>query len=118
MKRLYGLVLALLLVASPAYADFDEALVAYKHGDYTTALREFRPLAEQGDVGAQFHLGFMYRLGQGVPKDYVLANMWLNLAAAQGDKDSAELRDRIAKLMSPEQIAEAQRLAREWKPTK
>ncbi len=117
MKRLCGLALALLLVASPAYADIDEAFVAYKHGDYATALREFLPDAEQGDIGAQFYLGLTYRLGQGVPKDYVLANMWLNLAAAQGDRDSAELRDRIAKLMTPEQTAEAERLAREWKPT-
>ena len=43
--------------------------------------------------------------------------MWLNLAAAAGAKDMRELRDKIALLMTPAQIAEAQKLAREWKPT-
>ena len=54
--------------------------------------------------------------GHGVPQDYVSAHMWLNLAAAQGEEKAAERRDYVAALMTPEQIAEAQRLARKWKP--
>ena len=58
----------------------------------------------------------MYDRGQG---DYVRAHMWFNLSAAQEGADSqiaAKDRDNIAKLMTPAQIAEAQKLAREWRP--
>ncbi len=58
----------------------------------------------------------MYAKGQGVPQDYVLAHMWFNLAGAQGDKKARKDRDLAASHMTPDQIAEAQRLAREWKP--
>jgi TPR repeat protein len=62
----------------------------------------------------------MYEAGIGVPKDYVLAYMWWNLAAARslpGDTVAAEARDKVAAKMTADQIAEAQKLAREWKPT-
>jgi len=58
----------------------------------------------------------MYLLGYGVPKDTVLMYMWFNLAAANGNKDTAKVRDLATKTMTPAQIAEAQRLSREWKP--
>jgi TPR repeat protein len=58
----------------------------------------------------------MYAQGQGVPQDYVRAHMWFNLLAAQGYKGASENRDKAARLMTPAQIAEAQKLAREWKP--
>ena len=66
---------------------------------------------------AQLALGRLYVSGQGVPQDYVLAHKWLNLAAAQGgtQRDIAvKGRDLVDSEMTPEQIAEAQRLAREW----
>ncbi len=72
--------------------------------------------AEQGHASAQYYLGLMYGEGQGVPQDYVQAHMWFNLAGAQGDKEAAKARDHVAGLMTPAQLAEAQRLAREWKP--
>jgi hypothetical protein len=56
----------------------------------------------------------MYGKGQGVPKDYVLVYMWFNLAAAQGNEGAAGNRETVTGLMTPAQIAEAQRLAREW----
>ena len=84
--------------------------------DYAEAMRWYRKAAEQGDVTTQVQLGFMYSKVKGVPQDYVQAHMWYNLAAAQGDKDARESRDSLAKKMTPAQIAEAQRLAREWKP--
>ena len=58
----------------------------------------------------------MYHRGDGVPQDYVLAHMWSILAVAQGAKGAAFVRDAAAEKMTPEQIGEAQRLAREWKP--
>jgi TPR repeat protein len=93
----------------------------YVHGegmpqDNTEAAKWFRLAAEQGDASAQSSLGWVYYQGEGVPQDYVLAHMWLNLAAAGGDKNAVKARDLVAKLMTPDQIAEAQRMAREWKP--
>ena len=63
----------------------------------------------------------MYREGEGVPQDFIQAHMWLNLAASRfpsGEtrNKSARLRDNIAAYMTLAQIAEAQRLARNWKP--
>jgi TPR repeat protein len=57
----------------------------------------------------------MYANGQGVPQDFVVAHMWFNLAAARGNSDAQDNRDRIAREMTPAQIVEAQRLASEWK---
>ena len=65
--------------------------------------------------------GLMYRHGRGVAQNYVAAHMWLNLTVAQLSGRIREIfvkeREAVAALMTPEQIAEAQRLAREWKPT-
>jgi TPR repeat protein len=68
---------------------------------------------EQGNAIAQHNLGVRYATGQGVPQDYVYAHMWINLGAANGNELSAKARDIIAKEMTPAQIAEAQKLARE-----
>ena len=84
--------------------------------DYQEAVRLYRLAAEQGHTKAQFNLGVMYAGGRGVPHNDVLADMWMNLAAAQGNEPARTLRDKLAKRMTPAQIAEAQRLAREWKP--
>lgn len=56
----------------------------------------------------------MYHRGYGVPLDYVQAHMWWNLAAAQDFEPARERLDMIASMMTPAQIEEAQRLAREW----
>jgi len=84
--------------------------------DYQQALRWFRMAADQGEALAQTKIGIMYDDGQGVPHDLVQAHKWYNLAATNGDKPAAELREALAKQMTPAQIAEAQQLAREWKP--
>ena len=84
MKRLVLTIAILLGLAAPAWAGFAEGVAAYERGDYATALREWRPLAEQGNVNAQIALGFTYALGRGVPQDYVMAYMWFTLAAARG----------------------------------
>jgi uncharacterized protein len=84
--------------------------------DYGAAAIWFRRAADQGDVAAQVSLGLMYFDGHGVPQDYILAHMWFNLAAAAGENRAAEVRAVVATLMTPAQIAKAQKLAREWKP--
>jgi uncharacterized protein len=86
--------------------------------DYKEAVKWYRLSAEQGLALAQSHLSSMYYLGQGVPQDYVLAHMWWNLAGSNGHKDSVKNRNIVEKKMTPSQIEEAQRLARNWKPKK
>ena len=140
------------MLAPPVLADFQEGGDAYNRGDYETALKELRPLAEKGNANAQFNLAQMYDkgqgvpqdyqqaarwftkaaeaglanaqdnlasmyfLGEGVPQDYVLAHMWMNLAAAKGVKKAVKGRDLLEKFMNLDQLAEAQRLVREWTP--
>ncbi len=84
--------------------------------NYAAAVRWYRKAANQGYAPAQTNLGFMYSIGQGVTLDLVQAHMWYNLSAMKGKKIAREVRDLLAKVMTPAQIAEAQRLAREWKP--
>ncbi len=110
------LAVVVVLMAAPAWADFEAGVEAYNRGDYATALKEWRPLAEQGDASAQHNLGWMYHLGQGVPQDDVQAHMWFNLSAAQGNELDREVRDGLALMMTPDQLAKAERLAREWTP--
>jgi TPR repeat protein len=84
--------------------------------DYPEAAKWTRKAAEQGYAPAQANLGVLYWNGQGLPQDVVLAYMWLSLAAEQEPETVTE-RDLAASQMTPDEIAEAQRLAREWKPT-
>ena len=153
MRLLKLLLIVFVCAAGPAVAGpFEDGVAAHGKGDYATAMRLWRPLAEQGDASAQYNLGFMYdnsqgvtqdyatamswyrkaadqgfadaqnnlgfmyANGQGVPQDYVQAHMWWNLAAAKGDADAIKNRDKVVAKMTPAQIAEAQKLAREWKP--
>jgi TPR repeat protein len=145
-------ILALSMVTSVLAGPFDEAIAAYNRQDYASALQLLRPLAENGNVRAQFLLGFMYEGGMGVsadeveaakwyrraadkgddiaqyhmgimhmngqgglPRDLVAAYMWLDLAAMRGHLGAATDRDRLARSMNAAQIAEAQKLTREWR---
>ena len=90
--------------------DFTKAIEAHKIGDYTTTFAELFPLAEAGNADAQTALGFMYANGHGISKNRIRGYMWLNIAAAQGQKDASEGRDMVAKMMTPEQIAEAKKM--------
>src|SRR5947207_5841323 len=89
--------------------------------DCIEAARWYRKAAEQGNLSAQSNLGVMYYRGQGVTQDYVEAHVWFNLAASKSSGEDqttrAGARDNVAKKMTSQQIAEAQRRAREWKPT-
>ena len=115
------------LAAEQGYAEAQDKLGAmYMDGqgvpqDYAEAARWYLLAAEQGETSAQFALGFVYGRGRGLTQDYVQAHMWLNLAAGRMPPGllrdtAAESRSIIAKRMTPAQVAEAQRLAREWKP--
>jgi len=150
------------LMAGPAIAGlFEDALDALDRGDYKTAYRLIKPLAEhglpeaqfnlglmydkqrgvpqdfaeavkwyrkaaeQGNAEAQYNLGMMYFAGLGVPKDYALAHMWFYLATSRypasekAKRENAESsRDVAASKLTPSQVSEAQRMAREWKPKK
>jgi len=93
--------------------------------DYIETSKWYWKAAEQGHADAQYSLGAMYGRGQGVPQDRVQADMWLSLAASRFSEPEIEKRQMvllnrgiIASEMTPEQITEAQRLAREWKPKK
>ena len=108
-----AMLLPIAIAAPVAAGPLEDAVAAYARSDYATALRIFRPLANQGNAVGQYILGFMYSNGHGVPQDYIEAHAWFAQAAAQGDKDAAKNRDEVAKLMTPAQIAEAQKLARE-----
>ena len=117
LKHAIAAVLLVLSFVEPVTAGpLEDADAALKRRDYATALRLIRPLAEQGDANAQYNLGVFYDNGLGVPQDKVRAYMWFNLSAAQGREGAAAFRDLIARRMTPAQIAEAQKLAREWKP--
>lgn len=85
-------VMAVALVPLQCLAqDFDAGLSAFEAGDFATAFREWKPLAEQGDVGAQYMLAFMFEDGNGVPKDFAEAFKWYRLAAEQGDVGAQQM---------------------------
>ena len=67
--------------------------------------------ASRGDTDCQINLARMYYEGKGVTQNYIEAHMWFNIAAAESVQDIAKIRDKLAKQMTLEQVAEAQRLA-------
>jgi clan AA aspartic protease (TIGR02281 family) len=100
------------------YAQRDLASKYYNGEGVPTDLAEaakwYRRAADQGESVSQSLLGDMYRKGEGVPRNYVLGYMWLSLSAVRFPDNAEKIRD-IAAAMTPAQIAEAQKLAREWK---
>ena len=93
--------------------------VLYDYGlgvpqDKEEAFKWFRKAAEQGNFAAQFFMGRHYEDGDGVLQDFVQAHAWFNVASANGSVGASELRDEVANQMTPEQIAKAQELAREY----
>jgi len=91
--------------------------------DNTEAAKWFRRAADFGDAQAQYNLGHFYATGEAGERDNVSAHMWFNLAAAHfpgWDTDArsaaVRVRDLVAEKMTPDQIAQAQRRAREWTP--
>ena len=86
MLRATLLALSLVLSAPQVSADtIDDAYNAYQRGDFDTAAKTYRKLAERGDVVAQYNLGVMHENGQGIPQDYAEAVRWYTRAAEQGN---------------------------------
>jgi TPR repeat protein len=81
--------------------------------DDAKAVELFQKAANQGNAQAQLNLGIMYAFGEGRPKDDVRAYAWISLAVANGKKNGADERNKIEKGMTPERIAEAQKLSAE-----
>ena len=91
--------------------------------DYLVAATWYRKAADQGNPGGQYNVGALYERGNGVPHDYVQALKWYSLAASRMGTTQQETAGAISRIsnalaakMTPAQIAEAQKLAREWKP--
>jgi uncharacterized protein len=78
------------------------------------SLTQYETDAKQGRADALYNLGLAYSTGQGVDVDYVAAHKWFNLAAMKGSEIAKSWRASIAVEMDTSQIAEAQKLAREW----
>jgi TPR repeat protein len=95
----------------------------YVPQNFAEGAKWLRRAADQGYAYSMLGLAALYEDGNGVPKDYVLAHMWYNLATAHFDASETDLRDtvlveflqKLAAKMTPDQIEEARRLAREWK---
>jgi len=85
MRRLMLVLLMCSALSSVVAGPFEDGAAAYERGDYATALRLMRPMAEQSNASAQLKLGLMYGLGQGVPQDYTESVKWYGKAAAQGN---------------------------------
>jgi TPR repeat protein len=103
-------------VRGPARA-LKDADAAYQAGEYEEALRWYQLAVEQGNAEGQVNLGYMYAIGQGVEQDNVLAHMLFALAAAQGNTIAVGNLATAASKMTPAEIAEAHKLAREWLAT-
>jgi len=116
IQTLLVLFIALGFAGRGSTAELAAGLAAYERQDYNAALGPLMQLAEAGDSDAQFILGRMFGRGEGVLQDYVEAHKWYNLAASRGQRLAATARDAVAERMTPEQIAAAQQLARDWRP--
>ena len=97
--------------------DVYERGLYYVPRDYAAAASWYRKAAEQGDALAQSELARVYYIGRGVAQDYVLAYMWFSLAATKAPNAVKGRRDSVSAEMTPAQMEEAEKLAREWKPT-
>ena len=86
--------------------------------DDVEAANWWRKAAEQGYAGAQYQLAICYAQGLGTGQDSVQACKWVSLAAAQGLAEAKSSQEALERGLTPEQLAEAQRLVREWKPRK
>ena len=124
MKRILLTLLLLFGTCTVAVADdLNDGIAAYQSNDYGTAFAKFKKAAEAGNADAQGRLALRYALGRGVPQDFVQAHKLFTIAAStETDKEQRDKyvgnRDLVSGKMTPNQVAEAQRLVREWKPKK
>ena len=107
------------LSAELGYADAQNNLgVMYEEGEgvarnYEEAMKWYRKAAESGNKDAPNNIGVMYMTGVGVRRDFVKACMWFNIAG-KGDPGATSNKGFLKKRMTPEEIAQAESLAKEW----
>lgn len=82
--------------------------------DYNEAIKWYNLAAEQGNTTAQINLGSMYHTGIGVPQNNVIAHKWFNLAGMNGDAAGDSLKTTTEREMTPQEVKEAEKLAKEW----
>ena len=99
-----------------AEAQFVLGNLYWERANYAETVKLYLRAAQHGYGHAQDYLAAMYAYGIGVPADNVQAYFWYDLAAARGEENAAEKRDLIAKKLTPDELVEAQKLVREWKP--
>ena len=96
--------------------------VNYFNGEYkyidSFYKKGYRKKSESGDSEAQKMLGICYERGEGVPKNVILAYKWYELSASQGNQEASKAKEALSVKMTPAEITEAQRLSKEWTPTK
>lgn len=80
--------------------QYEKAKTAFNQKDYERTALLLKPLAEQGHADAEYALGYLYRNGLGVPRNYKLSIQWLNLAAAKGNEKAMEALRRLSLLGS------------------
>lgn len=114
MKTLLVALFLILPALSANAQNADDAIAAWKRGDYRTAFEIWQPLAERGDENAQFGLVNLYTFGRGVPRDYKKAYLWVIIATSDKPESAARIRDRLAGFLTPEEQGEAERRASEW----
>jgi len=89
MRTILSAILVLTLTATSVYADdLQDGFDAFERKDFKTALKKWKPLAEQDDASAQYNLGLMHGNGWGVTQDYVQAHKWFRLSAKQGNAEA------------------------------
>tara|TARA_B100000315_G_scaffold218808_1_gene220321 strand:+ start:443 stop:811 length:369 start_codon:yes stop_codon:yes gene_type:complete len=119
------ILLALLLIGITSgvmAGDFEDGKKAIAHKDFETAFKKFLNAAEAGHAKAQYMLGVSYAYGKGVSRDDVQAYKWFHIAAATATDHkmkglAVNSRDALAQTMLPQEIDEAERLARDWHGT-
>lgn len=97
-----------------AREKFNRAFEAAIAGSFREAYQVYLELAEAGIAVSQYYLGKMYLKGSGTLQDYCLAHMWFNIAASQDYKKAALQLEKLTESMTAEQLAEAQKMARDW----
>ena len=111
-----AIVTALLFWTAAAQADFEAGQQAWDSGRAGAALQHWLLAADTGDIRAMLALGRLYEQGLGAPQNFILAHVWLNLAASRGNAEALAGRDALAARMTPEQVAAAQQQAAAWRP--
>ena len=93
---------------------FNYSFECYSKEAYNEAYDGFDDLAQKGSPVCQYFLGVMCLRGCGALQDFVMAHFWFNLAASRGHRKARNHLEKLTNTMSPEQVAEAQRMARDW----